>query len=177
MVEASGLAAAAIQLTANGGAGNDVLVGGDGNDMLNGGEGDDVLIGGGGTDILDAGPGENVVIQLVADGDTVRSATTADREWLATHARVVGGRTVLNVRGKARTLPRTDLSRLIDDATRAVTVDPAAETATAPETTTPERVTTPDDITTSEDTTTAPDDTTTTTTTEGGTASEDATTS
>ena len=46
VVEASGLAAGAIQLTADGGDGNDVLVGGDGNDVLLGGDGDDVLVGG-----------------------------------------------------------------------------------------------------------------------------------
>ena len=39
VVEASGVAAGAIQLTADGGNGNDVLVGGDGNDMLFGGDG------------------------------------------------------------------------------------------------------------------------------------------
>jgi Ca2+-binding RTX toxin-like protein len=34
---------------------------------INGGDGDDVLIGGGGTDVLDGGPGNNVVLQsLVA---------------------------------------------------------------------------------------------------------------
>jgi Ca2+-binding RTX toxin-like protein len=63
VVEASGLAAGAIQLTANGGAGSDVLVGGDGNDTLIGGDGDDVLLGGLGIDILDGGLGDNVVIQ------------------------------------------------------------------------------------------------------------------
>ena len=46
VVEASGLAAGAIQLTADGGDGDDVLVGGDGNDVLLGGAGDDVLVGG-----------------------------------------------------------------------------------------------------------------------------------
>jgi Ca2+-binding RTX toxin-like protein len=63
VVEASGLAAGAIQLTADGGDGNDVLLGGDGNDVLLGGDGNDVLIGGPGVDILDGGPGSNVVIQ------------------------------------------------------------------------------------------------------------------
>jgi Ca2+-binding RTX toxin-like protein len=63
VVEASGLAAGAIQLTANGGAGDDVLIGGDGNDVLAGGDGDDVLIGGLGLDVLDGGAGDNVVIQ------------------------------------------------------------------------------------------------------------------
>jgi Ca2+-binding RTX toxin-like protein len=67
VIEASGLAAGSIQLTANGGNGDDILIGGDGNDTLNGEAGDDVLLGGPGTDVLDGGPGNNVVIQsLVA---------------------------------------------------------------------------------------------------------------
>jgi Ca2+-binding RTX toxin-like protein len=116
VVEASGLSAGSIQLTENGADGNDVLIGGAGNDVLNGGAGDDVLIGGPGADILDGSDGDDIEIQLVADGDTVRSATTADRRWLTTHVRIVNGRTVLDVGGKARTLPRTDLSQLIRDA-------------------------------------------------------------
>ena len=63
VVEASGLAATSIQLTADGGDGNDVLIGGAGNDTLLGGAGDDVLIGGPGQDILDGGPGNNILIQ------------------------------------------------------------------------------------------------------------------
>jgi Ca2+-binding RTX toxin-like protein len=63
VVEASGLAAGAIQLTADGGAHDDVLIGGDGNDTLLGGAGDDVLIGGPGLDVLDGGPGDDVEIQ------------------------------------------------------------------------------------------------------------------
>jgi Ca2+-binding RTX toxin-like protein len=63
VVEASGLAAGAIQLTADGGADDDVLVGGAGNDVLLGGEGDDVLVGGPGVDTLDGGPGNNIIIQ------------------------------------------------------------------------------------------------------------------
>ena len=63
VVEASNLAATAIQLTADGGADDDILVGGDGNDVLLGGDGDDVLIGGPGSDVLDGGAGDNVVIQ------------------------------------------------------------------------------------------------------------------
>jgi Ca2+-binding RTX toxin-like protein len=66
VVEASGLAVTAIQLTADGGTGDDVLIGGDGNDTLLGGDGDDVLIGGPGNDILDGQAGDNTVIQLVA---------------------------------------------------------------------------------------------------------------
>jgi Ca2+-binding RTX toxin-like protein len=99
VVEASGLAAGAIQLTADGGEGDDVLIGGDGDDTLLGGEGDDVLIGGPGLDVLDGGGGDDVEIQLV------------DLEWLASHVRVVDGKTVLELGGTTRTLP-TDLSGL-----------------------------------------------------------------
>ncbi|MFL5241142.1 MAG: beta strand repeat-containing protein [Gemmataceae bacterium] len=63
VVQASALGANALQLVANGGDGNDVLIGGAGNDALNGGAGDDVLIGGPGQDILDGGLGNNVLIQ------------------------------------------------------------------------------------------------------------------
>jgi Ca2+-binding RTX toxin-like protein len=63
VVEASGLLAGAIQLTANGGDGADVLIGGDGADVLLGGAGDDVLLGGLGIDILDGGDGDDIEIQ------------------------------------------------------------------------------------------------------------------
>jgi Ca2+-binding RTX toxin-like protein len=63
VVQASALAAGSIQLTEDGGAGNDVLIGGAGNDTLLGGAGDDILIGGPGQDILDGGLGNNILIQ------------------------------------------------------------------------------------------------------------------
>jgi Ca2+-binding RTX toxin-like protein len=62
-VDAQGLAVGAIQLTADGGAGADVLIGGEGDDILLGGDGDDVLVGGPGNDVLDGGTGDNIVIQ------------------------------------------------------------------------------------------------------------------
>jgi Ca2+-binding RTX toxin-like protein len=55
--------AANVSLIADGGDGDDVLIGGAGNDDLRGGRGDDVLIGGAGVDHLDGGPGSNIVIQ------------------------------------------------------------------------------------------------------------------
>jgi Ca2+-binding RTX toxin-like protein len=61
VVDASGLSG--MVLTADGGDGDDVLVGSAGADTLLGGAGDDVLIGGGGIDTLDGGPGDNVVLQ------------------------------------------------------------------------------------------------------------------
>ena len=63
VVDASGLADGAILLTANGGDGDDVLIGGAGNDTLTGGAGDDILIGGPGLDVLDGGTGDNILIQ------------------------------------------------------------------------------------------------------------------
>jgi Ca2+-binding RTX toxin-like protein len=63
VVDASGLAAGAIRLTADGGDGNDVLIGSQGDDTLLGSAGDDVLIGGPGQDVLDGGPGNNTLIQ------------------------------------------------------------------------------------------------------------------
>jgi Ca2+-binding RTX toxin-like protein len=63
VIEASGLAAGAISLTANGGDGNDVLIGSDGADVLLGGPDDDVLLGGAGVDVLDGGDGDDIEIQ------------------------------------------------------------------------------------------------------------------
>src|SRR5262245_35456970 len=63
VVDATGLAAGAIALTADGGDGDDVLIGGAGIDVLLGQAGDDVLIGGPGADALDGGAGDNVVFQ------------------------------------------------------------------------------------------------------------------
>jgi len=67
VVDGSGLGTA-MEFSADGGGGADVLIGSDGADTLKGGAGDDVLIGGPGLDILDGGPGDNVVIQSVAVG-------------------------------------------------------------------------------------------------------------
>jgi Ca2+-binding RTX toxin-like protein len=63
VMEASDLQAGVINLTADGGPGDDVLVGSAGADTLLGGEGDDVLLGGPGLDVLDGGPGDNILIQ------------------------------------------------------------------------------------------------------------------
>jgi Ca2+-binding RTX toxin-like protein len=71
VIVASGLNGA-MQLVANGGDGNDILIGSRGNDTLSGGAGDDVLIGNGGQDVLDGGTGNNVVFNapVVASSST-----------------------------------------------------------------------------------------------------------
>jgi len=63
VVTASGLAAGVIQFTANGGAGDDVLIGSAGDDTLIGEDGDDILIGLAGQDILNGAPGDDTLIQ------------------------------------------------------------------------------------------------------------------
>jgi Ca2+-binding RTX toxin-like protein len=63
VVDASRLAADALKFAADGGEGNDLLIGGAGDDRLSGGPGDDILNGGPGLDTLDGGPGNNVLIQ------------------------------------------------------------------------------------------------------------------
>ena len=121
VVEASSLAAGAIQLTADGGDGNDVLIGSDGDDVLLGGAGDDVLLGGAGVDVIDGGDGDDIEIQLVAsDSDTVTSATKADKQWMKTNVKLVDGKTVIKVGGKERKLEKTDLSKLVQEASEAM---------------------------------------------------------
>ena len=113
--DASGVAAGAIQLTLSGGDGDDVLLGGDGNDTLLGGPDDDVLIGGPGNDILDGGTGDNVVIDSFG-ANAVTAATRAGTSWLKAHVHIVNGKTVIDVGGRTRTIPRADLSQLVRDA-------------------------------------------------------------
>ena len=61
VITASGLGTA-MQLFANGGNGDDILIGSTGNDTLSGGPGDDILIGNGGVDVLDGGTGGNIIL-------------------------------------------------------------------------------------------------------------------
>jgi Ca2+-binding RTX toxin-like protein len=65
IINASGFAG--MQLTENGGNGDDTLIGGLGNDLLSGGNGDDMLISGGGQDVLDGGRGDNTIINSAED--------------------------------------------------------------------------------------------------------------
>jgi Ca2+-binding RTX toxin-like protein len=111
VIDASGVATGSMLLTLVGGDSDDVLIGGAGDDVLLGGAGDDVLIGGPGNDTLDGGPGDNVVLEG-SGADRVTSATAVGNDWLASHSRTVNGKTVLDVGGKERTLPRAGLAQL-----------------------------------------------------------------
>jgi Ca2+-binding RTX toxin-like protein len=63
LINAVALNANLIALTADGGDGNDVIIGSAGNDTLLGGAQDDILIGAAGTDQLNGGAGHNIVLQ------------------------------------------------------------------------------------------------------------------
>ncbi len=60
-----------IQLTVDGGDGNDTITGGDGNDTLLGGNGNDVIIGGRGSDTARLGTGDDTFIWNPGDGNDV----------------------------------------------------------------------------------------------------------
>ncbi len=107
VVDATSLIAP-LALTLDGGIGDDVLIGSPGDDTILGGEDDDVLIGGAGSDVLDGGPGDDVLLQ----GETVRSGLVASKAWVATHARTVKGKTVLDLGDKRVTVPGVSLASL-----------------------------------------------------------------
>jgi hypothetical protein len=67
VIDASFLAADGIQLTLNGGLGEDALIGGDGDDLVNGGDGDDHASMGAGNDTFVWNPGD--------DNDTIEGGT------------------------------------------------------------------------------------------------------
>ena len=58
-----------VDVTLEGGAGNDVLTGGAGNDTIFGDDGDDTLAGGGGDDYLEGGDGDDALDGGASDGD------------------------------------------------------------------------------------------------------------
>jgi Ca2+-binding RTX toxin-like protein len=111
VVDGSGLAANAIPLVADGGQGDDILIGGAGNDTLRGGDGDDVLIGGAGNDSLDGGPGDNVVIDSL-NLSAAKSAKVAGTAWVNKNVSTVKGKAVLSFRGHKRPLPRIKMAQL-----------------------------------------------------------------
>ena len=64
---AAGLAASSIGYTADGGEGDDILIGSDADDVLNGEAGDDIVIGGPGADQISCGPGNDTAVSDAAD--------------------------------------------------------------------------------------------------------------
>jgi Ca2+-binding RTX toxin-like protein len=78
-ISAAGLAAGAISLTLDGGAGNDRIAGGAGIETLLGGDGDDSLDGNGGNDLARLGAGDDTFVWDPGDGsDTVEGEDGTD---------------------------------------------------------------------------------------------------
>ncbi len=68
-----------IQVTVDGGAGNDTITGGDGNDLLLGGDGDDTIIGGRGDDTAFLGAGDDTFVWNPGDAnDTLEGQDGTD---------------------------------------------------------------------------------------------------
>jgi Ca2+-binding RTX toxin-like protein len=78
-VDSSGLAAGAIQLFVDGGAGDDTIAGSQGIDTLLGGDGNDSLDGNKGNDLAQLGAGDDIFVWDPGDGsDTVEGEAGAD---------------------------------------------------------------------------------------------------
>jgi RTX calcium-binding nonapeptide repeat (4 copies) len=73
VIDATSLEADGIQLTLNGGLGDDVLIGGEGDDLINGGDGDDLALMGAGDDTFVWNPGDdNDTLEGQAGFDAMR---------------------------------------------------------------------------------------------------------
>ena len=78
-VNAANLPAGVVQLTVDGGAGNDMITGSGGNDVLIGGDGNDVIDGGRGNDTALMGAGDDTFVWNPGDGsDTVEGQSGTD---------------------------------------------------------------------------------------------------
>ena len=119
MVDASGLAADASLLTANGGDGDDVLIGGAGDDTLLGGAGDDVLIGGPGQRRRSTARPATTSCSTASRRTRSSSATVVGTPLAEAHARTVKGKTVLKFDGEKHKLPRAKLAKLLRGMTAA----------------------------------------------------------
>lgn len=101
VIDATSLEADGIQLTMNGGLGNDVFRGSEGNDLMNGGDGDDVALMGAGNDIFVWNPGDdNDTIEGQAGTDTMlfNGANVAENiDISANGGRAIFFRNVANV--------------------------------------------------------------------------------
>ena len=88
-----------------------------------------------GNDTIDGGDGDDIEIQSVG-GDTVTSATAVGKDWLATHASTVSGKTVLDLGLRQVTLPQADLADLMEGTPHvlcpAILANTLASTRTAP---------------------------------------------
>ena len=101
VINASGLEAGAVQLTINGGLGNDIIIGSEGDDLINGGDGNDTALMGAGNDTFVWNPGDdNDTLEGQAGSDTMlfNGANIAENIDIAANGgRVLFTRDVANV--------------------------------------------------------------------------------
>ena len=112
-IDASALTLGPINLTIDGGAGNDTIIGSGGNDVLIGGDGNDVVTGGRGNDVALLGAGDDRFIWNPGDGsDTVEGQAGFDT--LAFNGSNVGETISISANGSRATLFR-DVGNVIMD--------------------------------------------------------------
>ena len=101
VINAQALQAGVLQLTMNGGLGNDLFIGSAGNDLFNGGDGNDTALMGGGNDTFVWNPGDdNDIVEGQAGSDTLlfNGANIAERiNITANGGRALFTRDVANV--------------------------------------------------------------------------------
>jgi Ca2+-binding RTX toxin-like protein len=105
--------ASLIQLTIDGGAGNDTITGGDGNDVLLGGDGNDVITGGRGADVASLGAGDDVFIWNQGDGSDAVDGQ-AGLDTLVFNGAGGSETTTISANGNGATLTR-DLGNIVMD--------------------------------------------------------------
>ena len=110
---------------ADGGAGNDVLIGGGGNNILTGGTGDDMLVGGSGRDILIGGDGMDRLFGGGNDNILIGGPTAHDADPAALQ-QILGVWTgsgsyatrVAAIRNGTNGVPKLDATTVTDDGVR-----------------------------------------------------------
>jgi Ca2+-binding RTX toxin-like protein len=116
VIDATSLEAGAVQLTMNGGLGNDVFLGSEGDDLINGGDGNDVALMGAGDDTFVWNPGDdNDTLEGQAGFDTLLfngSNAAENINILANGGRVLFTRDVANVVMDLNDVERIDFNAL-----------------------------------------------------------------
>jgi Ca2+-binding RTX toxin-like protein len=116
VIDATSLEAGAVQLTMNGGLGEDVFLGSEGDDLINGGDGDDVALMGAGDDSFVWNPGDdNDILEGQAGFDTMRfnGANVGENiDILANGTRALFTRNIASVTMDLNDMERIDFNAL-----------------------------------------------------------------
>jgi Ca2+-binding RTX toxin-like protein len=124
IITASNGLATLVQLTIDGGAGNDTITGGDGNDTLFGGTGNDVVAGGRGADTARLGDGDDVFVWNPGDANDVVEGE-AGNDTLQFNGANIAENLVLAANGGRVALTR-DIANITMDVNGVETINVAA---------------------------------------------------